>query len=225
MTSDYAIQRLNMVESQVRPSDIVDRRITRAMQALARERFVPKVSASICYTDRDILLGKAEGDDSEQRFMLAPRVQAKMIQALLLGDGGRALDVACGTGYTTAVLARMTETVIGLEVIPDLAAEASRVLAEVDANNAKVVQGDLAEGVAGDGPYDGILINGAIDHSPEVLLDQLKDGGRLVAVLRERQIGRVTVWQRNGGVFSARALFDATAPVLNAFRIREAFVF
>ncbi len=234
--SDYALQRLNMVESQVRPSDLTDRRIARAMLAMPREQFVPQSVRSFCYTDRDLpllagngagdLAGDGAGDGAGvQRYLLAPRVQAKLIQVLDAPETGIVLDIGCGLGYSTAILSRLAETVVGIETDPDMIETARGLFAENEITNASVFQGLLTDGYDEQGPYDCILLNGAVSDVPPSLLDQLKDGGRLAAILHEGAVGRATEWTRHGGQFAKRAVFDAEAPTLPGFEKVETFVF
>ncbi|MEO1718849.1 MAG: protein-L-isoaspartate O-methyltransferase [Pseudomonadota bacterium] len=225
--SDYALQRLNMVESQVRPSDLTDRRITRAMLALPREAFVPHGQRAVCYTDIDLPLeapapGRAA---AAPRVVLAPRLQAKLIQLLQVPDDGRVLDIAAGLGYSTAILSEMAASVVGIE--PDAArvVAANAALKEQGAENARVIEGNLTDGLPDDGPYDCILLNGAVEMLPDTLLDQLKDGGRLVAVHVADGVSRGTEWRRHGGQFSPRAVFDAQTHVLPGFQKAAEFVF
>ena len=222
--SDYALQRLNMVESQVRPSDLTDRRIARAMLAMPREQFVPQSVRSFCYTDRDLPLLAADVP-GVQRHLLAPRVQAKLIQVLDVPETGIVLDIGCGLGYSTAILSRLAETVVGIETDPDMIETARGLFAENEITNATVFEGALTDGFDEQGPYDCILLNGAVSDVPPALLDQLKDGGRLAAVLHEGAVGRATEWTRHGGQFAKRAVFDAEAPTLPGFEKVETFVF
>lgn len=220
---DAATQRLNMVESQVRPSDVVDRRIPVAMRALPREQFVPQESQAIAYMDTDLQIS---GSGDATRVLLAPRVLAKMIQHLELESTDIVLDIGCGTGYGTAILAHIAQTVVGLEENTDLVAAATHNLAAVEVDNAAVVQGALATGHAAEGPYDAILLNGAVATDlPPQILDQLKDGGRLVAIFGDPTQGRCMQWRRMGETFDSRWLFDASAPVLPGFAASPEFVF
>ncbi len=220
---DTAIQRLNMIESQVRPSDVVDRRIPVAMRAIPRERFVPPESQSIAYMDTDLSIGSSS---DSPRVLLAPRVLAKMIQNLELEPTDIVLDVGCATGYSTAVLSRIAQTVVGLEQDADLVKAATANLEAVEADNAAIVEGHLVEGHSSEGPYDAILLNGAIAaEMPMAILDQLKDGGRLIAIVGDEMRGRCMQWRRIGEAFDNRWLFDATAPVLPGFSADPQFVF
>jgi protein-L-isoaspartate(D-aspartate) O-methyltransferase len=156
---------------------------------------------------------------------MAPRVLAKLIQHLELGERDLVLDVGCGPGYSSAILAKMAQTVVALESDPALAEQATKALATVSIDNAVVVTGPLPEGFAKEGPYDAILLNGAVTQVPKGLLDQLKDGGRLVAVISDHTFGRATQWRRLGATFDARPLFDAGAPPLPGFERKAEFVF
>jgi len=215
---DTALQRLNMVESQVRPSDVVDRRVLAAMQDIERERFVPEASRAVAYVDEMIQLGGG-------RVLLPPRVFGKMVQHLELSSDDLVLDVGCGTGYSTAVISCIAQTVVGLESDKALSAQAMAAIAEAGIDNAVVVEGLLAEGHAEEGPYDAIFVNGAVHDIDNHLLDQLKDEGRLVAIQLEDGYGRVRQWRRFDGQFDSRAVFDAVAPILPGFERAPEFVF
>lgn len=220
--TDFATQRKNMVHSQVMPQDVTDRRIVRAMLALPREPFLPASLRSVAYTDRHLPLGAAERG-TPARHLLAPGLLARLIQLAAPGPRDIVLDVACASGYSTALLARLSESVVGVEADAALAKTASETLNRLGVENAAVVGGDLTEAGRKSGPYDVILVNGAVGAAPEALLQQLKPGGRLVAVLGADGMGRATVWQRVGDMFAARAAFDAGAPLLAAFARKPEF--
>jgi len=220
---NFADQRKNMVESQVRPTDVVDRRIIRAMLEVPREMFVREDLKALAYIDREIPMN-AEGGRNARR-LLAPSVHARLIQALEVLEGELALEVGCGTGYGSAILARLAQTVVALEVDQELANRATTILGELSIDNVAVVVGPLTAGWPSEGPYDVILVSGAITEPPKALLDQLKDGGRLAAVLDEGEISRAMLWQRSGTTVSSRALFEAGAPILPGFERKPEFVF
>jgi protein-L-isoaspartate(D-aspartate) O-methyltransferase len=215
----YATQRINMVETQVRTNDVTDPRIQAAMAAVERERFVPASRRATAYADMAIEIAPG-------RFLLDPRTFAKLLQLLNLRATDTVLDVACGTGYSSAVIARIAKSVIALEQDADLVRIASDALPSSGAPNATVVQGGLTEGFRGRAPYDAIFISGAVETVPETLLDQLStDGGRLVAILRQGNQGRAHLFVRDRGGVGSRADFDATVPVLAGFRKVVGFVF
>lgn len=223
---DAALQRTNMVESQVRPSDVTDRRVIRSMTAVPRERFVPEALRAVAYSDSDLpLVSHSRTGSAQPRFLLAPRLLARMIQALELDSDGIVLEIATATGYGAAVLANIAQTVVALEQDAALADSASQVLASLGADNVVVVTGPLPAGYEQEGPYDAILLNGAVSVTPETVLDQLKDGGRMVGVVIDGGLGRVVQWRRNGATFASRTLFEAQAPVLTGFERKAEFAF
>jgi protein-L-isoaspartate(D-aspartate) O-methyltransferase len=222
MMIDHATQRLNMVESQVRPSDVTDRRITRAMREIPREAFVPGPLKSIAYADEPLKVSDAAHN---QRYILSPRLLAKLVQLLEIEPDGLVLDIGPATGYSTALLARLGQAVVAIEQDVSLAERTQEVLAHQGVDNAVVITGIMQTGAADEGPYDAILINGAVADVPAALLDQLKDGGRCVAVSIDNGVGRATVWRRHGMSFDRRPAFDASAPYLPGFEPAAGFVF
>jgi protein-L-isoaspartate(D-aspartate) O-methyltransferase len=220
---DSAVQRRSMVDSQVRPSDVTDRRIHRAMLAVPREAFVPAGRSAVAYMDGDLPL--TDPTVRPHRSLLAPRTLAKMLQALALGEEASVLDVGPATGYSTALLAHMARRVTAVENDIVLAERARGTLGALGMANAEVLTAALPEGAETRGPFDGILIGGRIETTPERLLDQLKDGGRLVAIVDEDGIGKVVVWQRYAMSYDWRVLFDAEAGLLPGFERARGFVF
>ncbi|MEQ4596566.1 MAG: methyltransferase domain-containing protein, partial [Methylobacteriaceae bacterium] len=157
------------------------------------------------------------------RAMPAPMLLARMAQALAIQPGEAALDVATGYGYAAAILARLGAKVVALESDGDLAAGARERLAGLD--HVTVVEGPLEAGVKQTAPYDAILVNGRVETRPQALLDQLKDGGRLVCVMGRDRAAKATLFVRAGDAFGARPLFDAALPALGAFAAEAGFAF
>lgn len=219
---DTAIQRKNMVESQVRPSDVTDRRILRAMLELPREAFVPEAVKALAYIDGPVPLTEV---GRVRRALLPARIFAKLVQAADIEPSATVLDVGAGTGYSSALLARLAAGVVALESDPELAAAATRNLASAGASNVSVITGDLAGGSPQEGPYDAIIVEGAVEREPRELLEQLKAGGRLVAIAGGGRGGRATVWRRDDSTFGALVIFDAAADVLPGFEKAEEFAF
>ena len=224
---DFETQRRNMVESQVRPSDVTDRRIIAAMSKIAREDFVPDSMRPLAYMDTDVRAGEARPAD-QGRALMAPRVLAKLLQLARIEDGDFVLVAGAATGYSTAVIAQLGASVVALECDPGLAERARSLHGPAAGHQVTVVLGELAGGYPEEAPYDAIVVDGAVPDVPRVLLEQLKDGGRLVAVVardpsQSRSLGKAVVWTRNAGSFAETTAFDAAAPLLPGFERVTAF--
>lgn len=215
--TDFAQRRTTMVDTQVRPSDVTKFPIIEAMLSVPRENFVPAGRRDVAYAGEHVTLG-------EGRVVLDPRALAKMLDAADISPDEMVLDIGTGLGYSSAVAARMAEAVVALEENPDFAAEAERSLADAAADNVAVVEGKLTEGAAKHGPYDVILLQGAVQSVPDALTDQLKDGGRIVAIFDEAgSSGAVHVGFKDEGRVSWRFVFNASAPLLPGFEAERVF--
>ena len=219
--ADYGTQRLNMVESQIRPSDVTDRRLMRAMLDLPRERFVPEWGRAVAYADEDVPVSR-----SPARTLLAPRILAKLIQAAEIQMEDRILDLGCATGYSTAVLSRLATEVVGVEEDIALVTAAREALKSLGIANVRIEQGSHSKGRAADGPYDVIFVNGGIPDVPDELKAQLKEGGRLVCIqMGAGQFGTAQVHTKRGASVGVRVIFDAGAPKLAGFDRAAEFSF
>lgn len=217
---DFVTQRRNMIEFQVRPSDVSDRRIISAMSKVAREEYVPERMRALAYMDTDVQLGGT-------RALMAPRIFAKLLQLAEIEPGDLVLDVGSGTGYSSAVIAELGAAVVALECDAGLAGLAKSRHAQTPGSRITAASGDLASGYPEEAPYDAIVVEGALPEIPRALLEQLKDGGRLVAVVArdpaQRVLGKASVWIRNGGSFAGSSAFDASAPALPGFERTPVF--
>ncbi|MEX0590251.1 MAG: protein-L-isoaspartate O-methyltransferase [Xanthobacteraceae bacterium] len=221
---DFTRLRQSMVDSQIRPNDVTDPRLIAAMLELPRERFVPAERAGLAYLDDDLAVRDAAAG-RPARYLVEPMVLAKLIQALELSGEERVLDVGCATGYSSALLARLADHVIAIDEDEELALAARRTLADLGIANIEVVTGLPQSGVPEAGPYDAILLNGSVQLVPDALLSQLREGGRLIAVIRDGPLGRATLHYRTVGVVSRRPLFDAAVPMLPGFAAPADFIF
>jgi protein-L-isoaspartate(D-aspartate) O-methyltransferase len=220
---DTAAARRMMVDCQVRTADVTNLDLIDAMLAVPRELFVPSALAGLAYLDSDIAIGGG-------RALLKPMVLAKLIQAAGLSANDHVLDVACGTGYSSAILSRLAGSVVALEEDASLAGLARQALSAVAASQVSacqisVVTGPLTAGWAAAGPYDFILLNGATEVTPETYAGQLKPHGRLACIYRAGPAGKAMLYRLVEGQLVGRPIFDATAPLLPGFVAPPAFVF
>lgn len=214
--ADYQTRRTMMVDTQVRPSDVTKFPIIDALLAVPREDYVPDGQRDAAYVGENIDIGGG-------RVVLEPRTLAKMLDAADVQSTDVVLDLGCGLGYSTAVLARMAEFVVAIENDGDRAQEAQSTLSAHGVDNAAVFEGDLAEGAAKNGPYDLIMLQGAVETMPDALIDQVKEGGRIIAIFAEGALGVVRMGRKIDGVMNWRMIFNAGAPVLPGFAKEAAF--
>ncbi len=216
--TDYATLRRNMVDSQVAPNEITDRRVLRAMGEVPRELFVGEAQKPVAYIDEALKLGGG-------RVLLSPMMVARLAQLAQIEEGHTVLEIGCGTGYLTAVLARLAGRVIGLECDGGLALRARQNLSAHGLGKANVMEGPLEAGYPAEGPYDAVILSGSVPEVPDRLVRQVKEGGRLVAVIGEDGPGRLTVFTRSGNGLSGKARYDAGLAPLPGFERAPAFVF
>ena len=216
--TDFSKRRTMMVDTQVRPSDVTKFPIIDAILTVAREDFVPTAQREAAYVGENLNLGQG-------RVLLEPRSLAKMLDALAIDGDELVLDVGCALGYSTAVIARMAQAVVAVEQDEDMAREAQDALVAAGADNAVVHEGPLVEGAPQHGPYDVIVVQGGVADVPVVLVDQLKEGGRIAAMFMSGPLGEVRVGYKRASKISWRLAFNATAPILPGFEREMTFNF
>jgi protein-L-isoaspartate(D-aspartate) O-methyltransferase len=215
---DTVAARRMMVDGQVRTADVTDPDLIAAMLAVPRERFVPASAAGQAYADIDLPLGGG-------RALLKPMVLAKLIQAARVRSTDHVLDVGCGSGYSSAVLARLAGSVVALEENQALAREAKQALTGMEGCSITDVTGPLNAGWSAAAPYDVIFLNGTTEVVPEALGQQLKSDGRLVCVFGRASAGKAMIFRQIEGQLAGRPIFDAAAPLLPGFVAVPEFVF
>ena len=207
-----------MVDCQVRPSDVTRYTVIEAMLTVPRETFVPQQYRNVAYAGEHIPL-------SPGRVVLDPRVTGKMLDALALTKDDLVLDIGSGLCYLAALAGQMSEAVIAVEEDAEMSAQSIDNLATIEADNVIVHEGALIEGAPQHGPYDAMLIEGAVETVPDSLLSQIKEGGRIAAIFMEGSVGQCRIGHMSGGQVTWRRAFDATAPVLDGFTREKAFEF
>ena len=214
--TDFAARRTMMVDTQVRPSDVTKFPIIDAMLSVPRELFVPREQVEAAYVSENVPIAPG-------RILLEPRTLGKLLDALNIVGDELVLDIGAGYGYSSAVVAHMAEAVVAVEEDETLAAEAQGILSEQGTDNVIVHVGPLAEGADQHGPYDAILIEGAVEQVPDAILDQLKEGGRIGCLFMEGALGVVRIGYKIDGDLTWRFAFNASAPVLPGFAKEAAF--
>ena len=209
--------RLNMVENQLRPNKVTDERVIDAFLTIQRELFVPAALRGVAYVDDDLPLGGG-------RYLMAPMVAARLVQAAVVQPKDAVLVVGAGVGYEAAVLSLMARSVVALEENAELARIGRSALVDHRIASVSYVEAPLAPGHRQRAPYDVILLGGAVTAVPRDLEGQLAENGRIVVVLRPHEcVGRATLITRTGGVLAQRVMFDATTPLLPGFIAKPAF--
>ncbi|UTW57707.1 protein-L-isoaspartate O-methyltransferase [Kordiimonas sp. SCSIO 12603] len=216
--SDFETARNSMIDCQLRPNEVNDERIIAAIRAVPKENFVPKAKRSIAYVDEDL-------EVADGRFIMEPTIFARLLVAADVKDTDLVLDIGPVTGYSSAVIAGLADAVVALEGDEAFAKAAETKLSDADIMNVAVVNGDMKEGVAKQGPFDVIFIEGAVDEVPEALVKQLKENGRLLCVKVEAGVGRAHIITNKGDELEAKNLFDANVEAIPGFEKAEGFVF
>ncbi|MDA8446971.1 protein-L-isoaspartate O-methyltransferase family protein [Paracidovorax valerianellae] len=225
--SDPILQaRYNMIEQQIRPWNVLDTDVLDLLAVVRREDFVPPAYRGMAFMDMEIPLNAS--NEQAQRLgqcMLAPRVEARMLQDLQVKPTDRVLEIGAGSGYMAALLAHRAEHVLTLELVPDLVEFARENLRSAGIQNAEVRQADGAEGAAADGPFDVIVLSGSVNDVPQALLSQLREGGRLAAIVGGEPMMRATFIRRAGDRFETTKPWDTIAPRLQHFPEPSRFTF
>jgi protein-L-isoaspartate(D-aspartate) O-methyltransferase len=211
--------RFNMVEQQIRPWQVLDPAVLHTLQHVAREIFVPAAYQALAYTDTDIPLG-------HRQAMVAPRIDARLLNDLAITPTDKVLEIGTGSGYLTALLADRSHHVVSLEINPELHANARKNLQRAGINNVDLRLADGSAGTADTGPFDAIVLGGSVHAVPQELLEQIKIGGRLIAIVGEDPVMQATLYNRtSASAWDHRALWDTSAPRLLGFTEPSRFHF
>ena len=221
MNTEHA--RFNMIEQQIRPWDVLDLGVLALLAVVRREDFVPPALKALAFVDTEIPL--ADGGQQGQS-MLAPRLEARLLQDAQVQRHERVLEVGTGSGFMAALLAHRAQSVITLERNAGLAGTAALNLRRAGVLNASVRAQDGAAGLPGDAPFDVIMLSGSVPEVPQRLLDQLAQGGRLLAIVGHEPVMRAVRYTRlSATALHAEDLFDTTAPRLLGFVEPTRFAF
>ncbi len=203
--------RFNMIEQQIRPWDVLNLGVLELLAVVKREDFVPPSHRALAFVDTEVPLPNGQ-------CMLAPKIEARLLQELAVHRHERVLEIGAGSGYMAALLAHKAQQVTTLEIDPELAAFASANLRRAGVSNVTVVTADGSGGLTGDGPFDVILLSGSVAEVPQALLSQLKVGGRLAAIVGNEPVMRAVLVTRTADQgLERRVLFDTVAQRLRGF--------
>ena len=219
--------RFNMIEQQIRPWDVLDADVLQLLSVVKREDFVPIAHKALAFADMEIpLLGAGEEALRHGHCMLVPRVEARMLQDLAVQKHEKVLEIGAGSGYMAALLAHRAQRVISLEIAPELVKMARDNLNQAGIHNAEVRQADGVKGAPVDGPFDVIVLSGSVADIPHHLLEQLKPGGRLMAIVGDAPVMQATLVTRTGPAeFRTTQGWDTVAPRLMNFPEHSRFNF
>ncbi|PIR39352.1 MAG: hypothetical protein COV35_02210 [Alphaproteobacteria bacterium CG11_big_fil_rev_8_21_14_0_20_39_49] len=204
----FALARENMIKGQILPNKIINTEIIRIMSEIQRQNFIPEHFKAVSYCDEHIKVG-------DDRYAISPVVLSRMIQAADISKEDTVLDIACGTGYSTAVLSALAKKVVAVESSEELSSKANSMIKNMNIGNAIILNNKLSYGCPESGPYDVILINGAIEATPHILITQLNENGRIVtAILKKNGIATITLFKKNNGITETIELFDSMVPLI-----------
>jgi protein-L-isoaspartate(D-aspartate) O-methyltransferase len=213
--------RHNMVEQQIRPWDVLDQSVLDLLSKVKREAFAPAGRQALAFADICLPLG-----DKPAQIMLEPKMEARMLQALALRPTDKVLEIGTGSGYMAALLAAKSEHVVSVEIDARLAEQARQNLQRAGVNNVSLEVADGSQGFAARGPYDVIVISGGLPEIPDVILRQLRSGGRLVAIVGAAPVMRAELVTRTSEhAYSTQTLFETVTPYLENLAAANAFRF
>ncbi|WP_105384718.1 protein-L-isoaspartate O-methyltransferase family protein [Neorhizobium alkalisoli] len=215
---DFEAARTKMVENQIRTTDVTSHSVLRAFYSVPREAFVPAKAKSLAYIDTDIEVAPG-------RYLMEASPLAKLLQLAAITKSDVVLEVGTGSGYAAAILSQLAGSVISVEVDGALAEQATESLSSLGHDNVAVVTGELQNGYASEAPYDLVFVNGAVEEVPAALLEQLRDGGRLVAVVGYGNAAQAKVLVKEQGAISESTYFNASVKPLPGFGKIKEFVF
>lgn len=211
--------RFNMIEQQIRPWDVLDTSVLALLSVVRREDFVPPAYRSLAFMDIEIPLPGGQK-------MLSPKLEARLLQELNLSKYDRVLQIGAGSGYLAALIAHKAQRVIALEGNAELAELARQNLRRAQVHNAEVVQADGAHGLAAQAPFNAIVLTGSVTAVPQALLDQLKPGGRLLAIVGREPVMQATLFTKGEqGGLSTQILFDTVVAPLEHLAPQPSFTF
>ena len=208
----------NMIEGQIKPIGGMQKNILQAFSSVNRDDFVPQNLKENCYSEKNLFLKR-------DRFVLKANLIAKIISALNISNEENVLVIGSSTGYSSAIISRLAETVISIEEDQELLDFSEEAIKKNGIDNIVFINNAMIEGCSEQGPFNAIIIEGAIDEVPAKILNQLEDNGRLIAMVNDNGISNVIEYQKKNDTFTDRFIFSCSAPKLKSFDKRKSFSF
>ena len=208
----------NMIEGQIKPIGGMQKNILQAFSSVNRDDFVPQNLKDNCYSEKNLFLKR-------DRFVLKANLIAKIISALNISNEENVLVIGSSTGYSSAIISRLAETVISIEEDQELLDFSEEAIKKNGIDNIVFINNAMIEGCSEQGPFNAIIIEGAIDEVPPKILNQLEDNGRLIAMINNKGVSNVIEYQKKNNIFTDRFLFSCTAPKLKCFDKKKSFSF
>ncbi|MEN3371406.1 protein-L-isoaspartate O-methyltransferase [Dechloromonas sp. ZS-1] len=211
--------RFNMIEQQIRPWDVLDPQVLDLLFVVKREDFVPAAYRNLAFADMEIPIG-------DNQAMLAPKIEAKLLQELSLKKTDKVLEIGTGSGYMAALLAGRADHVVSVESRPELAAQARQNLDNAGVRNVTIEIGDGSQGWSARGPYDAIVVSASLPTLPAALLKQLRVGGRLAVIVGDAPVMQAQLITCTAeGTYNTVNLFETVVPPLDNATAKTAFSF
>jgi protein-L-isoaspartate(D-aspartate) O-methyltransferase len=221
---DFETARAKMVDNQIRTTDVTSHSVLKAFLSVPREAFVPAAVKQLAYIDEDLQICPAR-DGRPIRYLMEASPLAKLLQLAAITREDVVLEVGCSTGYVSALLSLLAGSVVSIDSDAALVEQATATLTSLGYDNVAAIGGDLEKGYPAEAPYDLVFVNGSVEEVPEALIAQLREGGRLVAVVGYGNAAKATVFTRHGATSSANTFFNASVKPLPGFVKAKEFVF
>lgn len=219
LTMNIEQARFNMIEQQIRPWDVLDPQVLDLLFVVKREDFAPAAYRNLAFADMEIPIGSGQ-------TMLAPKIEAKMMQELGIQKTDKVLEIGTGSGYMAALLAARADHVVTVESRPEIAAAAKANLERAGVNNVTIEIGNGVDGWSSRGPYDAIVVSGSVPSVSPSLLKQLRVGGRLAVIVGEAPVMEAQLITCTAdGTYNTVNLFETVIPALDGADAKDQFTF
>ena len=215
---DTYLENKNMIDGQVKPLSNIEPSILEALYNIDRKDYIPENFRDFSYSEKNVYIGNG-------RYLPKPAITAKLLSALKVETLETVLIIGSGTGYSAAITSKIAETVICIEEDQDLITFSESIASSNSMNNIVFIKNKLSKGYIDQGPYSCILIEGGVEEVPNIILDQIAEGGKLVTVIMQNDTGSAIKYSRKNNQIISQFLFSIEAPLLKSFEKAKKFKF